>query len=97
MYDSNNKIPGDHICPRCNRGYWTLKQKDARPNSAHWVVHACVFCIDTNAAKATENSYTQIWKEHRSVQVLDDVFMRINSPLTQMARFRARIRYLTEE
>lgn len=97
MYDSKNKIPGDHICPKCNRGYWTLIQKTSKLNSANWVVHACVFCIDNNAAKATENSYTRIWKEHRSAEVLDDVFMDVKNALAQIARFQARIRYLTED
>jgi hypothetical protein len=95
VYDAKKKIPGDHICKKCDRGFWTLHQR--QKGTANWVVHACVFCIDNNAAKVTEEAYLRVWKEHRSTEVLDAYFVFDNNALTQNARFQARIRYLTEE
>ena len=97
MYNDKDRTPGDHVCPQCNRGYWTLRPKQSPMNEAQWVIHACVFCIDNNAAKAMGTSYARIFKEHRSTEALDDLFFRTNDALTQIARFRARIRYLTED
>lgn len=86
---------GDYICPKCNRGFWTLRKKQNSPVSkTHWVIHACVFCIDNNAAKGMGKSYLRNWKENKNTEALDSFG---NNPLTLLERFRARIRYITEE
>jgi len=86
---------GDYICPTCSRGFWTLRRKQkSTVSNTHWVIHACVFCIDNNSAKAMGKSYTRNWKENMNTEALDSI---ANNSLAQLERFKARIRYLTEE
>ena len=94
MFDNETKEIGDYVCKTCNRGFWTLSRERDATTSAVWVRHACVFCIDANAAKQIGKAYTRNWKENSNTEALDSI---VTCPLTRLERFRARIRYLTEE